>query len=136
MKTKLSFSILALVLFLLTSRSTQAAKIEATNTDIAKYEMRLQKIEQRLETVDSPIQQMGPESADLYESGVNDIQMSLDDVNERLAMIRFVMNRDGSAPQDKRDLAQAELSFLEADIIELEDQSSTLANEVDDVVWY
>ncbi len=136
MKTKFGLSILTLALLLLTGRSTEAAKSESVAVNISKYETRLQKIEQRLEQVDSPIQQMGAQSTDVYETGVNDIQMSLDEVNERLAMIRFVMNHEGSAPQDKRDLAHAELSFMEADVVELEDQSSSLVNEIDDVVWY
>lgn len=136
MKTKIGLSITLAVLLLLVGRSTEAAKIETTSVNISKFEQRLQKIEQRLEQVDSPIQQMGPESADIYKSGVNDIQISLDEVNERLAMVRFVTDRDGSAPQDKRDLAQAELDFIETDIVELEQLSSSMANEIDDVVWY
>lgn len=136
MKTKVTFSILVVLVLVLMPRATEAAKAETASVDIAKYELRLRKVEQRLEKLDSPIQQMGPESSDNFESGVNDIQLSFDDVSEKLAMIRFVMNREGSAPQDKRELAQAELEFMEADIADLEDQSSSLSNEVDDVVWY
>jgi hypothetical protein len=136
MKTKLGINILILVLLLLSARTTEAAKNESASVEIAKYEMRLRKVEQRLEKIDAPIQQMGPETADVFESGIDDVQMSLDEVNERLAMVRFVMSRDGSAPQATRDLAYAELKFMEADVADLEEESSTLSNEVDDVVWY
>lgn len=138
MKTKLGvgLNILAFVLPLLGAGSTQAAKTEGAAIEITKFEARLQKIEQKLEQIDSPFQQMGPEAVDEFESGISSVQMSFDEVSERLAMIRFVINREGSAPDDKRELAQAELGFMEADIADLESESSSLANDVDAVVWY
>lgn len=138
MKTKLGAGLktLALILPLLLANATQAAKTENAALAITKYETRLQNISRRLEQADAPFQQMGPKSAEMVETSIDEVQMSLDDLSERLAMIRFVTDRDGVAPREKRELAQAELAFIETEISDLETDSSALLNEVDAVVWY
>ena len=142
MNSKLGSIILVFASLVLASevaQSTRGPRTESAESAlnvVMQYEARLEKVGRRLEQVESPIQQMSPEAAAGYETTYNEMQLSYDDVSERLGMIRFVIDREGIAPNTRRDLAYTELNVLENDVRDLEEETSELVNEVDSVVWY
>lgn len=125
-------ALILLLLFLLIPKSV----IASTQNKISSFESRLERVVKILDRVDAPIEQMGPKAGAVFDSAYEDVQSSVDEITERLEMIKFIDDHAASAPADKRELASDELKFMSADIEEIEQQTILLAQKVNSTLSY